>query len=335
MGFNDIALVAAALLPAVVLFCYIYKKDRAEKEPMWLLLLLFVVGAASTVPAGEAESIMIPLLQGIFTDGAVAENGVVYMDEVPFYIYTFIENFIGIALAEEGFKLLLLYIVTRRSKHFNSLFDGMIYAGVVSLGFAALENVMYAFEYGWATVLMRMITSVPGHMFFGVIMGYFYSFWNIFRNVDVLEKDAIGRGVLPATRKQIKMKRQMVLTLLVPVLAHGFYDFCLSVDDTFFTVVFYIFLAGLYIFCFRRINKFSMADITYGSLVMTVFLKRNPELLRRLSAIVSSEELRIRLGEGTMEKYRNALNDYYILTFDEDPNEETPIEALLDEATQE
>ena len=334
MEFNDIALAAAALFPAIVLFIYIYKKDRAEKEPLWLMLLLFAVGAASTVPAGEAESIVIPIFQNIFSGGSVAENNVIYIETVPFYIYTFLENFIGIALAEEGFKLIFLYIATFRSKHFNSLFDGMLYAGVVSLGFAALENIMYAFEYGWATVLMRMIVSVPGHMFFGVIMGYFYSFWNIFRNVDKLEKDAISRGMLPASRKKINTKRQMMLTLLVPVLGHGFFDFCLSTDETFFLVVFYIFLAGLYIFCFRRINKFSMADITYDSLLITVFLKRNPELLRKLSAVVSSEELRCRLGTGTVEKYRNVLNDYYILTYDEDPNVETPIEALLDEATQ-
>ena len=335
MGFNEIGLAAAALLPAVVLFIYIYKKDRAEKEPAWLLLLLFAAGVISTIPAGEAESIIIPFLQNIFVGGKAAENDVVYMDTVPFYIYTFLENFFGVALVEEGFKLLFLYFVTRKSRHFNSLFDGMLYAGVVSLGFATLENVMYAFEYGWSTVLMRMVTSVPGHMFFGVIMGYFYSFWNVFRNVDKLEKDAISKGMLPAARKKIRTKRQMALCLLVPVIGHGFYDFCLSIDKTFFLVVFYIFVAGLYIFCFRRINKFSLADVTYGSLIMTVFLSRNPELLRKLSAVVGSEELRYRLGEGTMEKYRKALNDYYILTYDADPDEETPIEALLDEANQE
>ena len=51
--------------------------------------------------------------------------------------------------------------IENKNRHFNCLFDGVIYAVFASLGFAALENVLYAFSYGMETVLMRAVTSVP------------------------------------------------------------------------------------------------------------------------------------------------------------------------------
>jgi RsiW-degrading membrane proteinase PrsW (M82 family) len=51
--------VFAALVPAVVLCIYVYKHDKVEKEPVWLLLLLLVLGALSCFPVGEAEGFVI------------------------------------------------------------------------------------------------------------------------------------------------------------------------------------------------------------------------------------------------------------------------------------
>ena len=51
MDLNRIALICAALLPAIALCSYIFAKDRVEKEPIGLLLLLFGLGAVSCYPA--------------------------------------------------------------------------------------------------------------------------------------------------------------------------------------------------------------------------------------------------------------------------------------------
>ena len=45
-----------AVLPAVVLCVYIYKKDRVEKEPIGLLLAVLALGVAVAFPAGWVES---------------------------------------------------------------------------------------------------------------------------------------------------------------------------------------------------------------------------------------------------------------------------------------
>ena len=43
-------LIYAALLPAIVLGIFIYKKDRTEKEPLGLLLTLLVAGVVICSP---------------------------------------------------------------------------------------------------------------------------------------------------------------------------------------------------------------------------------------------------------------------------------------------
>ena len=66
MGLNEILLVRAALVPAIVLAGYVYKKDRAEKEPIGLLLILLALGALSCLPAGFIEVIITYIIDGAF-----------------------------------------------------------------------------------------------------------------------------------------------------------------------------------------------------------------------------------------------------------------------------
>ena len=136
--------------------------------------------------------------------------------------------------------------------------------------------------------------------------------------------------MIAASRKPIKKGRQLALALIVPTIVHGFFDFCLSADSTFFLVVFYIFVIALYIFCFMRIHKFSKSDVMYGHLLLTVFLKRNQDIL----LLVRSEAFQHNLTSNGLEDTREMLNSYYALTFDADPNEETSLEALMNEATE-
>jgi RsiW-degrading membrane proteinase PrsW (M82 family) len=69
----------------------------------------------------------------------------------------FIATAVIVALVEEGTKLFFLKRFTWRSPDFNYRYDGVVYAVFVSLGFAAIENLLYVFQYGlsvaWARVL--------------------------------------------------------------------------------------------------------------------------------------------------------------------------------------
>ena len=48
-------LLILALLPAVLLTVYIYKKDRLEREPVQLIVRLLALGAFSCLPASALE----------------------------------------------------------------------------------------------------------------------------------------------------------------------------------------------------------------------------------------------------------------------------------------
>ncbi|MBQ1224165.1 MAG: PrsW family intramembrane metalloprotease, partial [Oscillospiraceae bacterium] len=137
MGLNEILLVCAALLPALVLCIFVFIKDRVEKEPFSLLLLLFILGVISCFPAAEIEGVLFSALDGIFAPFTYVKDGVTYLSGISYYIYHALKYFIGVALVEEGVKFLALFLVTRNNKNFNCLFDGLIYSVFVSLGFAA------------------------------------------------------------------------------------------------------------------------------------------------------------------------------------------------------
>ena len=154
---------AIAIFPAIFFMIYIYRNDDKEKEPP-LLLLKCVIGGLLSVPVAIilemiAEAVVIYLLENV-----------VSATRVNYGVLTAI--FVG--LIEEGAKFFFLYIFTWKDKEFNYRFDGIVYAVFVSLGFAALENVFYVFNYGTGVALQRALLTIPGHMSFAVYMGLYY-----------------------------------------------------------------------------------------------------------------------------------------------------------------
>ena len=186
---NILILLAAALLPAIILWTYIRKQDLQPEPTNWLV---------KAVLYGVVICIPVALLE-------FAIERVLFV-EVPTNLFgTTMQAFIVAALPEESFKLLALWLILRKNPYFDEHFDGIVYAVCVGLGFAALENVFYVFgeEENWMGVAVsRALLAVPGHYAFAVLMGYYYSVYNA------------GQLAL----------RTAVYILLVPVAAHGVYD---------------------------------------------------------------------------------------------------------------
>ncbi len=282
MGFNEILLICAALLPAVALCIFVFVKDRVEKEPIGLLFGLLALGVVICFPASEIEGILISFIRSIFEPFAYVENGEMYLPTVAYHLYLICENFIGIALVEEGLKFVVLFFVTSTNKNFNSVFDGLIYAVFVSLGFAAFENVLYVLEYGWMNAVMRGILSVPGHMFFAVIMGYYYSFSHMVEKAHGIEQALKKEGFIPKGIVEFSGTRFLALAVLMPVLAHGFYDYCCTANEIWATIALYAFVLFLYIYCFKKIGKMSKHDSEDNAVAWALIFKKYPELAERL-----------------------------------------------------
>jgi len=56
--------------------------------------------------------------------------------------------FFVVGLGEELLKYLVVVLYAFRKPSFNEPFDGIVYAVMVSLGFAAFENIIYVMEGG-------------------------------------------------------------------------------------------------------------------------------------------------------------------------------------------
>ena len=223
-------LIAAAVIPAIVLLRFVYKEDRLDKESPGLLLSLVIFGILSTFAAIVTEQIGETVLTLLLPQNSTAYNALLY--------------FVVVALSEEGFKYLLLKKRTWYSGEFNCQFDGVVYAVFVALGFALWENISYVLMYGLSTALVRAVTAVPGHACFGVFMGVWYG----------LAKRLHGQGRDGAS------KLCRVLALLLPALLHGCYDFIASIESVHYGWLFAAFVAILFVLAFILVRRQARHD---------------------------------------------------------------------------
>ena len=277
---NDYILMAVALFPAIVLCMYVFIKDRVEKEPLGLLLKLFACGAIICFPAAEIEVFLAGIIESLFSPEtlAIVKSG----GDIPYtkeaYVYIFTDNTIGVALVEETLKFFVLIYFTRKNKEFDSLFDGLIYSVFVSLGLAALENIFYVVENGLYVGIMRAVLSVPGHMFFAVMMGYHYSMWHLTDKAAEREKDLKMNGIITSNVRPFSSAKETALSLIIPTLAHGLYNSFCTIGTVWSTLLLYGFVIFMYIHCFAKIKRMSNADDLDNVYVQYMLTKKYPKI---------------------------------------------------------
>lgn len=223
----------AAVIPPLYLVKKIYRLDRIEPEPVTLLAILFCLGAASTIFAGYIEG---------FLKVAVLDKAFSIPEGTS--IYTAIYFFLIVAWTEEGLKHFIMHHVTWKNPNFNYRFDAIVYSVTTSLGFAALENVGYVFTFGLGTALVRAVTSIPGHCIFGIFMGFYYG---IAKQHYVHKRT--GRS-----------KFYMALSLIVPILLHGTYNYCASGKSPLMVIIFWVYIIALQIISLFSIRAMAKRD---------------------------------------------------------------------------
>ena len=228
---NSSTLTALAALPALVLIVFVYKKDKVEKEPIKFLLKLFAFGALTVISAMILELVSEALVQMVISADSV--------------LYAAINAFLCVALAEEGGKYFVLKKATWNNPEFNYTFDAVVYAVVVSMGFATVENILYVLgDGGIGIVVLRGILSVPGHAIDGVFMGLYYG--------RAKQLECLGDS---AGSKKARIK-----SLVVASLIHGFYDFCLMSGINEMIIVFLVFEVIITIVAIKKVNQLSKED---------------------------------------------------------------------------
>lgn len=226
----NLAIIAAAVIPAIYLMIKVYRSDKLEPESPRLLVSLVIAGIFSALLALVSEIVLEYALNMFFQKDTL--------------IYNLIMYYFVVAVSEEGAKYLMLKRRTWKHPEFDCRFDGIVYAAFVSLGFALWENISYVYSYGFGTALVRAVTAIPGHASFGVFMGIYYA--------AAKEYDIMGdRSKSSSMRK---------LALLIPVFFHGTYDFLATNSSTASTIAFFAFVLVMFFIANKVVNKMSKED---------------------------------------------------------------------------
>lgn len=213
----------SSIAPVFIIALYIYFRDKYEKEPLLLLAKALMLGMLTVIPIIFIERLLMGLMPAMGKIGEAAYQA-----------------FVVAGGTEEVFKYLALYLLIWKSPSFNEQFDGIVYAVFVSLGFAAVENVMYVMSSGLETAALRAITAVPAHAIFGITMGYFFG---IARRYEELRKVYLRRA------------------LWVPIVLHGIYDFILMVEIGWLLMLFIPYVIYLYIAGGKKLRILSDASV--------------------------------------------------------------------------
>jgi RsiW-degrading membrane proteinase PrsW (M82 family) len=191
----------------MLLFAYlVYWVDRYEKEPVLLLGGVFLWGAIIAAGAAFITNTFLGLGIYMFT-GSQA--------------FTELSTASAIApVIEEtlkGMACLLVFIFFRHE--FDSILDGIVYAAITAIGFAATENIYYIYTYGFQENGINGIL----YMFFVrvILVGWQHPFYTSF----------IGIGLALS-----RLSRNTSIKLLAPIIGWVVAVFTHSIHNTISTI---------------------------------------------------------------------------------------------------
>lgn len=195
------------IIPMLFFAWVVYWMDRFEKEPKLLLGGVFLWGAL--VAAGAAYLLNTALGIGVylFTSSETATDLATGSLIAPV-----IEEML------KGAAVILVFLMVHRE--FDSIMDGIVYASIVALGFAATENTLYIYRdgylaYGWEGLLILIFVRV-------ILVGWQHPFYTAFT----------GIGLAAA-----RLNHNAVVKLLAPISGLALAIFTHALHNTFAIVL--------------------------------------------------------------------------------------------------
>jgi RsiW-degrading membrane proteinase PrsW (M82 family) len=183
---------------AILWIMYFDLKDSLQKEPRRMLLFGFVLGGVAAVLAAGFYDVL-------------GQFGLPGRGDTPAAQLGYFMGVVG--PVEEGSKFAVAWAVLFRTRWFDEPIDGLVYAATVAIGFASLENALYANHASWGVQLARAATTPLTHSLFS-------SFWGFGSGHALLMEKLLRRRAV-----------WLALPLLVAAAAHGAYDFAIITLD--------------------------------------------------------------------------------------------------------
>jgi RsiW-degrading membrane proteinase PrsW (M82 family) len=194
MGERAVLLFRAAgpiLGGAILWLQYFDLKDSLRREPRRMLVFGFFLGGVAAALASGAYDILAQLGYPGPEDGPAAQ----------------LAYFVGVVgPIEEGAKFAVAWAVLFRTRWFDEPIDGLVYAATVAIGFAALENALYATHVDGLTQVARAATTPLTHSVFSALWGF-------------------GSGhALLVEKRPLRRALWLALPLVAAAVTHGAYD---------------------------------------------------------------------------------------------------------------
>ncbi|WLR53121.1 glutamic-type intramembrane protease PrsW [Bacillus tianshenii] len=195
----------------------------------------------------DAEPIMMVFRTFLF--------GALLVFPIMFIQYAFAEEnvlqwpwanaFLLSGLLEEFFKWFILFYTAYLHTQFDERYDGIVYGVAVSLGFATAENILYLLSNGISLAFGRALLPVSSHALYGVVMGYY-----------------LGIGKF---KEKAHKRLWLLLSLFIPVLLHGTYDYILIKIEKYWIYAIVPFMILLWMLALRKVkiaNRMDEAEYT-------------------------------------------------------------------------
>lgn len=281
--YERLLVILFSLVPTIALVCFVLYTDRKSKEPTKNVIICLLSGLLTIALASYLENLVMPY----FSSNVILT-----------YVWAFIEEFSKIAI---------FFLFIFDNKHYDDIYDGVVYMMLIALSFAGLENIMYAFSESTISssislALMRDFTTVPLHVICGIVIGYFVSIGNFSKQK---KKKYINFG----------------LSLLIPTLIHGTYNVLMGLlgnlridyNNVVMVLIFEILpLLVIMFVLFYLAGKFSKRAVYLNKIYITngTYEKKYDYLMTRNDYMFSSSRSkRIKLYEKTNLIKKNKEDD--------------------------
>ena len=187
-------IVIAILIPVLFWAGFHHYQDRHRPEPLSNMAICLVLGFASAFVA--------KLMYAGLGFVGLRYDAVELAARNPAALLAY--SVFAIGLIEELAKFLPFFFVALRFEAFDEPLDGIIYASLIALGFAAAENLHYLGFLSYTEAIARGFAGPIVHIMFASIWGY-----------------VTGRAFL----ERKGLASASIVSLAAAVLLHGLYDF--------------------------------------------------------------------------------------------------------------
>lgn len=281
--YERLLVILFSLVPTIFLVCFVLYTDRKSKEPTKNVIICLLSGILTIAFASYLENLVMPFFS----------NSVILT-----YVWAFIEEFS---------KLAIFFLFIFDNKHYDDIYDGVVYMMLIALSFAGLENIMYAFSESTISssislALMRDFTTVPLHVICGIVIGFFVSLGSFSKDKN-------------------KKYTNFGLAILIPSFIHGTFNVLMNLlgnlkidySNIFLVLIFEIIpLLVIMVVLFYIAGKFAKKAVNLNQIFISDkkyddkygFLMTNQEYLDS-----SSREKRLILYEKTSLTKKNKKDD--------------------------